>query len=527
MLGITVALVAIFSLWPIVAMLAQSLDGGPAEAAARYGQIVASSTPLIWNSLFCGVLASALSCAVALAVAVMGAFGPSGLGAVSRGAALLSMVSPPFVASLAYIQLFGRRGLVTHGLLGISGDPYGWLGIVIMQGLFFCAVNVMLLSASLSRIDRRLMEAAGDLGASRGRVFVDVVLPLVRPTLVSCFLLTFVRSISDYGTPVVIGGAFETVASRIYVQLTGYSDLSGAAVLDVCLLVCAVAVYAARRRLDARSERLVAGTMDAGHGGTWHLTGPAAWTLGAVAAAFSAFVAVLYLTIVRCAFVRGMGWDAPLTLENFSHLADFDLVPLLRGMAYGAAAAVAGCVVGASVAYFCRRRQVPGSAALSFAAAMPYMLPGTCLGLGYILSFNSGPLKLTGTGAVIVAVLAAKQLTVSVDAFSNALAQVPRDLDRAAADLGAGELSRFAGVLWPNLREAMAVSLLNGFSSAMMAYGAVVFLVAPSTKTGIVQLFDALSGGRYGYAAAIAVVLIAITLAVDLLSWRLTRRGRR
>ena len=275
-LGITVALVAIFSLWPIVAMLAQSLDGGPAEAAARYGQIVASSTPLIWNSLFCGVLASALSCAVALAVAVMGAFGPSGLGAVSRGAALLSMVSPPFVASLAYIQLFGRRGLVTHGLLGISGDPYGWLGIVIMQGLFFCAVNVMLLSASLSRIDRRLMEAAGDLGASRGRVFVDVVLPLVRPTLVSCFLLTFVRSISDYGTPVVIGGAFETVASRIYVQLTGYSDLSGAAVLDVCLLVCAVAVYAARRRLDARSERLVAGTMDAGNGGIWRLAGPAA-----------------------------------------------------------------------------------------------------------------------------------------------------------------------------------------------------------------------------------------------------------
>lgn len=525
-LAVTVAVVAVFSVWPVAAMLARSLDGGPAEALARYASILGSSAPLVWNSLFTGALASALSCAVALAVAVMGAFGPQGLGAVSRGAALLSMVSPPFVASLAYIQLFGRRGLVTHGLLGISGDPYGWVGIVVMQGLFFCAVNVMLLSASLSRIDRRLMAAAADLGASRGRVFADVVMPLVRPTLAACFLLTFVRSISDYGTPVVIGGAFETVASRIYVQLTGYSDLAGAAVLDVCLLVCAVAVYAARRRLDARADRLAAGTMDGGGAGAWRLTGPAGWALGAVAAAFSAFVAVLYLAIVRCAFVRGMGWDAPFTLENFRHLVDFDLAPLLRGMAYGALAAVAGCAVGAAVAYFCHRRRVPGSGLLSFAAAMPYMLPGTCLGLGYILSFNSGPLKLTGTGAVIVAVLATKQLTVSVDAFSNALAQVPRDLDRAAADLGAGELSRYADVLWPNLREAVAVSLLNGFSSAMMAYGAVVFLVSPSTKTGIVQLFDALSGGRYGQAAAIAVVLIAITLAVDLLSWRLTRRRR-
>ncbi len=526
-LALTVALVAVFCAWPIVAMLARSLDGGPAAAAARFAKVLGDSSPLIANSLFCGMLAAALSCAVALAVAVVGAFGPRRLGTAARGAALLSMVSPPFLASLAYIQLFGRRGLVTHGLLGLSCDPYGWLGIVVMQGLFFCAVNVMLLQASISRIDRRLMAAAADLGASGTRVFLDVVMPLVRPTLAACFLLTFVRSVSDYGTPVVIGGAFETVASRIYVQLTGYGDLAGAAVLNICLLACAVAASGARRHLDAKAERLVAGTMGEGDAGTWRLTGPAAAVLSCVACAFAAFVAVLYLAIVRCAFVRGMGWGAPFTLENFRHLVDFDLAPLGRGMAYGALAALVGCALGAAVAYFCHRRHVAGSPLLSFAAAMPYMLPGTCLGLGYILSFNSGPLKLTGTGAVIVAVLAARQLTVSVDAFSNALGQVPRDLDRAAADLGAGELTCFSSVLWPNLREAVAVSLLNGFSSAMMAYGAVVFLVAPSTKTGIVQLFDALSGGRYGYAAAIAVVLIAITLAVDLVSWRLAGRGRR
>ncbi|NLQ12352.1 iron ABC transporter permease [Olsenella sp. KGMB02461] len=526
-LALAVGLVAVFSVWPVVAMLARSLDGGPATAAARYGEVVGASLPLIGNSLFSGILASLLSCAIALAVAVMGAFGPKGLGAASRGAALLSMVSPPFLASLAYIQLFGRRGLITHGILGLSVDPYGWVGVVLMQGLFFCAVNVMLLSASLGRIDRRLMAAATDLGASGSRVFLDVVMPLIRPTLVACFLLTFVRSISDYGTPVVIGGAFETVASRIYVQLTGYSDLAGAAVLNVCLLACAVAVYWARRHLDAKAERLAAGTMDGGGGTPFTITGVPAGLLGIIAAAFAVFVGVLYLAILRCAFVRGMGWDAPFTLENFQHLVDFDLAPLGRGIVYAALAALIGCALGAAVAYFCRRRQMPGSSLFAFAAATPYMLPGTCLGLGYILSFNSEPLKLTGTGAIIVAVLVAKQLTVSVDAFSNALAQVPRDLDRAAADLGAGELSRFGDVLWPNLREAVAVSLLNGFSSAMMAYGAVVFLVAPRTKTGIVQLFDALASGRYGYAAAIAVVLITITLAVNAVCWRLAGRGRR
>lgn len=525
-LGITVALVAVFSVWPLAAMIARSFDGGVAEGLARWARVLGASGDLVWNSLFSGALAAALSCAIALAVSLCTAFGGRRLAGALRAATLCSMVSPPFVASLAYIQLFGRRGLVTHGILGLSTDPYGWVGVVVMQGLFFCAVNVMLLSASLSRIDNRLMAAAADLGAGRGRALVDVVLPLVRPTLIACFLLTFVRSISDYGTPVVVGGAFETVATRIYVQLTGYSDLASAAVLDAVLLLCAVAVFWARRRLDARADRLAEGTMGDGQGPAYRLGGVPGVACRIVAVAFAAFVLILYATIVRSAFVKGMGWQAPFTMENFEHLATFDLMPLLRGTAYAALAAVIGCVVGASVAYFCHRRRVTGSPVLAFAAAMPYMLPGTCLGLGYILTFNNPPLRLTGTGAVIVAVLVAKQLTVSTDAFTTALAQVPRDLDRAAADLGAGELSRFFDVLWPNLREACAVSLLNGFSSAMMAYGAVVFLVAPGTKTGIVQLFDALSGGRYGNAAAIAVVLIAMTLAVDAVSWRIAGRRR-
>lgn len=530
---VVVVLVALFCLWPLVALLARTLEGGPMAAWERATDVLADAAPLIVNSTFSGALASLLACAIALAVALWQVFGRPWTRRILQGVTLLSMASPPFVASLAYIQLFGRRGLITHGLLGLDSSPYGWPGVVVMQGLFFCGLDIILITSVLRRIDPALLKAARDLGARSPRVFVDIIVPLLRPTLAACFLLTFMRSVSDYGTPVVIGGAFETVATQIYVQLVGFSDLAGVAVLNVVLLMVSGLVWWTRRRLDEKTESLVAGTYGAAGAASgavpWRPRGGLRVVLATVAGAFSAFIVVLYATIVRTAFIRGAGVKGDFTLDNFAHLLEYDLAPLGRSVLFAALAALAACLIGCAVAYFCHRRAIPGSRLLSLGVSVPYMIPGTCLGLGFILAFNRGPLALTGTAAILVAVLAVKELAIATDAFSTTLDQLPRTLDKASRDLGAGELATFARVLWPNLRSAVGVCLVNGISAGMMSYGALLFLVAPTTKTGVVQLFDALSGGRYGQAAALAVVLMAVTLAATALSNRLASRapGRR
>jgi iron(III) transport system permease protein len=254
------AAVAVFCVWPLALMCAKSVDGGPSAAAARWAEVLGSSLPHLGNSVFVAVLASAMSCAIGLAVALCIAYGPAKLRACLTGMTMVSMVSPPFIASLAYIQLFGKRGLITHDLLGLTISPYGWLGIVVMQGLFFAPLTILMLQATLRRIDTRQYRAAEDLGAGPSRVLGTVTLPLVGPTLAACFLLTFVRSMSDYGTPIIMGGPFETISSQIYVQLIGYSDLPGVAVLDVVLLVIAAVVFYLRKRLDDKTEQLVGGS---------------------------------------------------------------------------------------------------------------------------------------------------------------------------------------------------------------------------------------------------------------------------
>lgn len=423
------------------------------------------------------------------------------------------------MASLAYIELFGRRGLVTHGLLGLSVSPYGWWGVVLMQSLFFAAINVILIRSVLERVDRSAVQAALDLGAPMGRVFLDVIVPLLRPALAVCLLLTFVRSISDYATPVVIGGKFETIATQIYVRVVGYSDLGGAAALNLVLFCVASISFAAYRRLSE------AGGMASGSLGTslrpapgeagFRLRGVLGTLCHVACAAFVVFLAVLYATIVHAAFTKGMGWSAPFTLDNLEHLVEYNMETIGRSVAYSLLSALLSTGLGLLAAYYAHRRRLVGSAVLDFLTTLPYAIPGLCLGLGYVLAFNRPPLELVGTAAIIVCVLASKEIAISTRAFTAALAQVPPELDMAARDLGAPAPSVLAGVLLANLREAIGVSLVNGFSSSMVAYAAVLFLTAPGHKTAIFELFDALSGGKYGDAAMISLALIAITTTVN------------
>lgn len=523
-----VASALLFIVYPLACMVGQSLEGGASASLALYAKVLARDAGLIWNSLFTGVLCAVLATAASLLVAACVVFGPKWASRAVMGILVVSMVSPPFVSSLAYIQLFGRRGLITHGLLGLSISPYGWVGVVIMQALFFMAINVLLLSSVMERIDRRTLQAAMDLGAPLSSVFWQVVVPLVRPALVVCLLLTFVRSIADYGTPVVIGGSFETVSTEIYMQVIGYADLGSAAVLNVLLLGMSVVVFIVYAYFMGLSDRMVARSAGSGvaPGSVrpsspdevgMRLRGGLGAAVYGVSALFFLVMVLQYFTIFHTAFTKGLGWDAPFSTTYLEHMLDYNLGSFERSLAYALAASVLGTLVGALVAYYTQRRRVPLRGPLEFIVTMPYMLPGTCFGLGYILAFNSVPLKLTGTAAIVVLSMVFKQLTISQRAFSTTMAQVSPTLDLAARDLGATRLGVLRDVLLPNVRNAFAVSFVNNFSSAMVTYSAVIFLVTPGHKIAVFELFDALSGGKYGQAAMIACFIIVVTVAVNVL----------
>ena len=520
--------VCLFVLWPMACILLRSLgDGEGGFTLAASAEVWSRYRDNLWNSVFVGVL-SALACTVfSTAAAIFIATRRGWVKMACMALLLITMVSPPFVSSLAYIQLYGRRGWITYRLLGISWDPYNCWGVIWMQSISFVPLNTLLLIGILSKLDTGSLQAARDLGARPAAILRDVVLPLMGPGILVSLLLSFVRSLSDYGTPVIIGGRFSTIASEIYLQLVGYSDLEKSSAMNMFLLLPAIAAFFLYRYLMRRSDKLSEGSRS--RQGRLELSlsrcGPVGIGIAAVSILFFLMMVLQYGCIFLAGFLKSTKGVYSFTLRNWEELWRLDAATMVRSVVYALIVSLAGTLFAMLFAYYMERRRVPGRSFFDCVATLPYMLPGTCFGIGYILAFNHEPLKLTGTAVIVLANMLFKQLPTATKICSASLTQVPLALERSARDLGGGQLAVLRDVILPSLRPAFLSCFVYNFSSSMTTAGAIIFLINPGKKLAVFKLFDAVYTGDYAVASLIASVIIVIVLAVEGLAYLITWKG--
>lgn len=520
--------ICLFVLWPVACILLRSLgDGEGGFTLAAYAEVWSRYRENLWNSVFVGVL-SALACTVfSTATAIFIATRRGWVKMACMALLLITMVSPPFVSSLAYIQLYGRRGWITYRLLGISWDPYNCWGVIWMQSISFVPLNALLLIGILSKLDTGSLQAARDLGAKPAAILRDVVLPLMGPGILVSLLLSFVRSLSDYGTPVIIGGRFSTIASEIYLQLVGYSDLEKSSAMNMFLLLPAIAAFFLYRYLMRRSDKLSEGSR--ARQGRLELSlsrcGLAGVAIAAVSILFFLMMVLQYGCIFLAGFLKSTKGVYSFTLRNWEELWRLDTTTMVRSVVYALIVSLVGTLFAMLFAYYMERRRVPGRSFFDCVATLPYMLPGTCFGIGYILAFNHEPLKLTGTAVIVLANMLFKQLPTATKICSASLTQVPLALERSARDLGGGQLAVLRDVILPSLRSAFLSCFVYNFSSSMTTAGAIIFLINPGKKLAVFKLFDAVYTGDYAVASLIASVIIVIVLAVEGLAYLITWKG--
>lgn len=249
--------VLLFILWPIACIALRSLRGADGGVSfAMFGTVLRQYGESLRNSVFVGVFTAVLSTILSLSAALVCATARGWKKTLCMIIMLVAMVSPPFVSSLAYIQLYGRRGWITYRLLHLSLNPYNRWGVILMQSISFVPLNAMFLSGILEKLDEGSLRSARDLGASGGAILRDIVLPLIRSATLVCLLLSFVRSLADFGTPIIIGGRFSTLAADIYLQVVGYSDLEKSSAMNMFLLVPSIVFFFVYRALMRRSDRL-------------------------------------------------------------------------------------------------------------------------------------------------------------------------------------------------------------------------------------------------------------------------------
>lgn len=517
-LGLISLSVLIFILWPIICVIKSSLFIDGNFTLALYDKLFTNNKKLLYNSVFVATLSAGLSTVLSVAIALKISFMRGKKKLILMGILMVTMISPPFVSSLAYIQLFGRRGLITYRLLKLSLNPYGWHGIVAMQSLSFASLNALLLIGIISKLDISLVQSSLDLGSSPSYALRRIVIPLIKPAILVCFLLSFVRSLSDFGTPMTIGGAFNVLATEIYMQIIGYGNLELAAAMNVIILIPALIIFIVYRKLMKKYNILSKGTSNkvSSSDYTFNLKGIINWLITLICGVFFTMMILQYLTIFISGITKFSYGKMQFTLDHFKYLKLYSMTSFVRSIIYGIIVGVVGTIIGILLSYYTERRKIRGMEALDFIGTLPYIIPGTFFGIGYILAFNNPPLMLTGTAAIVIINCIFKQLPMTTKTSSAALSQINVNLEEAGRDLGAGKFHIIKDIIFPNLKNAFVVGFINNFTSSMTTIGAIIFLIHPGKKIATLALFDAINSGEYGVGSLIATIIIIITMIVNL-----------
>jgi len=506
-LGIAAALV-IFVLWPIAAVLSRSFaDEHGAFTLANYARFFSRSYfyGAFTNSLILGVVTTTLvlffGFAVAYVVTDLRPVGSDLLNVLAR----LPLVAPPFIFALALIIIGGRRGLIVS-TLGVEVRLYGWPGLIIAQTISFLPLGFMMIQNVLLSLGQNLKDAGYTLGAREPRVLRTVVIPLAAPGIVKAALLIFIMSIADFGTPTILGGGMNILASEAYLQVVGEYNTPMASVLCVFLLLPSLAGYAIHK-YALHGKGFVTMSSATVKGERWPAPRALRYPFVFFAWLIVAIIIVTFAVILIGAFVKTIPIDFTFTLANFRH--KLGLAALKNSLQYTLLAAFIGSVIGTMLAYLLVRLRFMGQNILEFISLLGFAIPGTVLGLGYVLVFNRQPLLLSGTAWIIILNIAFHNLPVGLQAGMAKLNQIDPAIDEASLSLGARTLATFWRVTLPLMSSSFWVGFLYTFMAGMVTVSAVVFLMSPETTVASVYILLLAETGHIGTACALAVMLMA------------------
>ena len=431
-------------------------------------------------------------------------------------AALLPLVSPPFTTSIAIVFSFGPKGFISHHLLGLDNvSAYGFWSTALAETLTYFPIAYLTLRPIIAAIEPNLEEMAFSLGGSRWRIFRTVTLPLAVPGFANAFLLLFAASLADFATPLILAGnSFPVLPTQAYLQITGMFDFKGGAVLSLMLLVPAAAVYLLQRYWVGRRVYVTV-TGKVGQRSRSRAIAPWAAALLVLATVLVA-VAILYFyaLLLYASVVVAFGANNSFTWQHY-HVIFTEGLPAIRDTLIIALIGMPlGGLYGVLVGYLIARRRFPGRQAMEIVSMINYALPGTIVGIAYLIAFNDPPLALTGGALIIVACYVFRYSPTGIRATVALLQQIDRSLEEASASLGAGSGQTFRRVTLPLIAPAFFAGLGVVFIRSMTAISATIFLVSLSWTLITVRILENMTELALGPAAAFSVFVIVVVFVV-------------
>jgi iron(III) transport system permease protein len=554
-------LVTTFTFFPVLKILVQAVqdNDGAFSLAAFFNRLftekvwglscVTGNTRcgVAWNTLILAILCAVLSTGLGLAFALIVTRTTFPYKKFLRILSVLPIITPPFVIGLGLILLFGRSGLINQFLeWAFHVQPTRWIyglqGVLLAQIFAFTPIAFLVLIGVVEGVSPSMEEAAQTLRANRWRTFIDVSLPLMRPGIANAFLISFIESIADFGNPIILGGNFGVLSTEIFFSVVGAQlDQGRAATLGIVLLLFALAAFFLQRRAIGRKVyTALSGKGDSG------LPTPLPNTTRklcyAIALPWALLTVVIYAMALVGGFVETWGRDYTPTLKHYVKAFGVEWGPhglLWTGAAWNsfwttvklsAIAAPLTAALGILAAYLLTRQKFVGQSTFEFGTMLCFVIPGTVIGVSYILAFNVPPIEITGTALVLIVCNIFRNMPVGVRAGMAAMSQIDKSLDEASTTLGARGFTVLRTILLPLLKPAVVAALVYSFVRAMTTVSAVIFLVSAEYEWATTYIINRVVNGDYGVAIAYSAVLIMLMLIAIWIIQKLVgerRLGRR
>jgi iron(III) transport system permease protein len=503
-------LLAFFLLYPIISVLLKSLRG-PSGFTLEYYRAFFSKNyyfQSLGNTLLLGVINTVVCLVIGFCLAYMTTRGPRILRKPLKIISLIPLIAPPYLFALSLIILFGRNGLVTR-MLDLHWQLYGFNGVVISQTLAFIPLAYMMIENTLMSLNPNLEESAYDMGASEATILRTITIPLLAPGLLKAALLIFVMTIAEFGNAAILGGRTPFLAPDTYTLITGESDFNMGSVLSVILIApCVIIFFIHNYLLEGKKFTTIGGKPVASEPRKITPLIQVPFIIITTVAAGAIFIC--FGVVLVASFYKILGVTHNVVLSNYLDFTSNQAI--YNSIRVSFVAAVIGAIIGVLLAYVIVRGKFFGRTFIEMVSLSGFALPGTVLGIGYLLAFSAPPLKLTGGIMILALNCVFRFLAVGVEAGISKLHQIHIEIEEASADLGASFLTTFYKIVLPIMFPAFIAGFVYTFMTAIVSLSAVVFLVSPGFDLAAVKIFDAAVYGEIGIASATTMKLVLIVM---------------
>ncbi len=517
---LTIVLLLLFVIYPLAKVLIFGLTGEEGGFSLATLQSIFSSTRYIktfGRTMLLGLIVAVIATFIGYVFAFTITRTNVPCKRFLKTIATLPILSPPFILSLSIIFLFGKQGLITNTLLGIKdNDVYGMGSLIVVQVMSFFPIAYMTLSGILESIDASVEDAACNMGAGRWKTFWTVTFPLSLPGIISGCLLVFIQSLEDFSNPATIGGDFTTLSVEVYQIITGSYDMRKGSVLAILLLLPAMIAFLLNKYwVNKKSFVTVTGKptqarklMNESH---------IKWPLFAFCMVVAAVIILFYGTVVFGSFVTTWGQNYTFTLAQYQRALAYGWDSLKNSMVLGLASALIGGMLGMIIAYITAKRNYFGKRFIELSSVLMFAVPGTVLGISYVLGFNSidvfgHKFSLTGTALILIIVFTFRNMPVAIESGTTTLLQIDNSIEEASTILGADSGYSFRRITLPMLRNAFFSGIVYSFVKAITAVSAVIFLVSPRWNLVTSKIYTLFDQAKYSQAAAFVTMLVVILL---------------